>query len=171
MNENEALGLPLVVRESHGLYRSKILIGHTRTCSCPPNHINCLTAKEWIKCQLGVWQFVYEGRDIRDKNVHPATFPIALSKRVISLFTHEGELVLDPFVGSGTTLVAARDLNRNAIGFDLQEKYIDLCVERLASNNLFNCAQQLAIQRRCEKYSALLRPRNGQSDLDFSSLR
>lgn len=43
---------------------------------------------------MGVWQFAYEGRDLRDKNLHPATFPIALAKRVISLFTHEGELVL-----------------------------------------------------------------------------
>lgn len=143
--ENTASVLPLSLKESHSFYRSKIPIGHTRTCSCPPNHINCLTAKEWIKCQLGVWQFAYERRDIRDKSVHPATFPIALSKRVISLFSHEGELVLDPFVGSGTTLVAARDLNRNAIGFDLQERYVDLCASRLASNNLFSSAQQLAV--------------------------
>jgi DNA modification methylase len=49
-------------------------------------------------------------------------------------------------VGSGTTLIAAQDLNRNAVGFDLQEKYIDLCSKRLASNNLFNHAQQVAIQ-------------------------
>jgi DNA modification methylase len=92
-----------------------------------------------------VWQFYYESRDIRDKEVHPATFPISLAKKVISLFSHEGELVLDPFVGSGTTLVAAQDLNRNAVGFDLQQKYIDLCYDRLRSNNLFNKAQQLAI--------------------------
>lgn len=146
VNEKGNQVFELAVRESDALYRSRLPIGHIRTCSCLPNHINCMTAKEWIKCQLGVWQFVYEGRDIRDKNVHPATFPISLSKRVISLFTHEGELVLDPFVGSGTTLMAARDLNRNAIGFDLQEKYINLCVKRLGSNNLFNHAQQLAIQ-------------------------
>ena len=46
-----------------------------RTCDCPPKHLNCLTAKEWLKCQLGVWQFNYSGRDIRNKRVHPATFP------------------------------------------------------------------------------------------------
>jgi DNA modification methylase len=105
-----------------------------------------LTAKEWIKCQLGVWQFTYEKRDIRDKSLHPATFPISLAKKVIGLFSHEGQIVLDPFVGSGTTLVAAQDLNRNAVGFDLQEKYVDLCMDRLRSNNLFNQAQQVAIQ-------------------------
>lgn len=125
--------------------KSKLDIGFERTCSCPLNHMNCLTAKEWLKRQLGVWEFHYESRDIRDKSVHPATFPISLPKAVIELFTHEGELVLDPFVGSGTTLVAARDLNRNAVGFDLHQQYIDLTHSRLIEANMFNQAKQLAI--------------------------
>jgi len=123
----------------------KINIGFTRTCDCAPSHINCLSAKEWIKNQLGVWQFTYEKRDIRDKSVHPATFPVSLAKRVISLFSHEGELVLDPFTGSGTVLLAAQDLNRNALGFDLQEKYIELCKSRLINNNFFNNSKQIPI--------------------------
>ncbi|PMP84280.1 MAG: DNA methyltransferase [Caldisericum exile] len=105
-----------------------------------------MTPKEWIKNQLGVWQFNYEGRDIRDKNLHPATFPISLAKKVIELFTHKGELVLDPFVGSGTTLIAARDVDRNAIGFDLQRKYIELCEKRLQQIDMFNTTKQIAIQ-------------------------
>lgn len=124
----------------------KLSIDYKRTCDCKPSHINCLTAKEWIKNQLGVWKFAYEKRDIRDKRVHPATFPISLSKRVIELFTHEGELVLDPFIGSGTTLVSARDVNRNAVGFDLHKKYIELCEERLKEPTLFGDAKQIAIQ-------------------------
>ncbi len=123
----------------------KIEIGHERLCDCQPSHLNCLTAKEWLKCQLGVWQFNYEGRDVRDKNIHPATFPISLAARVISLFTHKGELVLDPFVGSGTTLVAARDLNRNAVGFDLKPEYIQLCHERLAQTTLWGETKQIAV--------------------------
>lgn len=134
------------INKASELYRTRIHINYTKTCDCPPNHLNCMTAKEWIKSQVGIWQFNYEGRDIRDKNLHPATFPISLAKRIIELFTHAGELVLDPFVGSGTTLVAAQDLNRNAVGFDLQETYIKLCKARLASNNFFNKAQQIAIQ-------------------------
>jgi DNA modification methylase len=62
------------------------------------------------------------------------------------LFTHKGELVVDPFVGSGTTLLAAKDLDRNAVGFDLQEKYIDLCESRLTNENIFNSSRQLAIK-------------------------
>lgn len=138
--------LPRIIKESDKHYRTKIKIGHSRTCKCGPTHINCMTAKDWMKSQLGVWQFYYESRDIRDKKVHPATFPLQLARKIISLFTHEGELVLDPFVGSGTTLVAAQDLNRNAVGFDLQEKYLEVCAQRLANSNLFNKAQQIAIQ-------------------------
>ncbi|MGE5542177.1 MAG: DNA methyltransferase [Bacillota bacterium] len=105
-----------------------------RTCSCPPNHLNCMNPKDWLKAQIGVWQFYYEARDIRDKSAHPAAFPISLAARCISLFTHEGELVLDPFAGSGTTLVASRDLNRNAVGFDLNPAYAALCRSRLAES-------------------------------------
>ncbi len=71
--------------------------------------------------------------------------PFLWRKKIISIFTHEGELVLDPFEGSGTTLLAAQDLNRNAIGFDLQEKHVELSVSRLTSNNLFSRAQQVAV--------------------------
>lgn len=123
-----------------------ISIGYQKTCECKPNHLNCLTAKEWIKNQLGVWQFTYEKRDIRDKNLHPATYPISLATKCIKLFTHEGELVLDPFCGSGTTLISSQDLNRNAIGFDLKEEYCNLTNERLIQNdNLLNESIQLII--------------------------
>ena len=120
-------------------------IGKERTCECKPSHINCLTAKQWLKNQLGVWRFSYEGRDIRDKSVHPATFPIALARRVIEQFTHQGELVLDPFVGSGTTLLAAQDVNRNAVGFDLSSDYVKLSRERISQQSLIYPSVQLAV--------------------------
>lgn len=116
-----------------------------RTCSCGPTNINCMTAKEWMVSQIGVWQFLYEKRDVRNKNQHPATFPISLAKKVISLFSHEGELVVDPFVGSGTTLVAAQDLNRHCGGFDLNEQYIELCNARLEQLDSFNKCKQIPI--------------------------
>lgn len=118
-------------------------IGTERICSCPQQHINCLTAKEWITSQLGVWKFSYESRDIRNKSLHPATYPIALARQCISLFTHEGELVLDPFVGSGTTLVAARDLNRNGVGFDLKPDYVELSESRLEVPGVAGPVRQL----------------------------
>ena len=133
-------------KEDRGIGK-KLNIRHERTCDCNPNHLNCMNAKDWLKSQLGIWEFYYEGRDIRDKKIHPATFPISLAKRIIELFSHEGELILDPFVGSGTTLITARDLNRNSVGFDLHKKYIKICEERLASEtSLFNESNQMAIQ-------------------------
>jgi DNA modification methylase len=136
---------PYGVSEAGQDCRASIAIGHTRSCTCPAAHLNCMTAKEWLKSQVGVWQFSYESRDIRDKNLHPATFPIGLARRVIELFTHQNELVVDPFVGSGTTLVAAQDLGRNAIGFDLQEPYVQLCARRVAESAGPSQARQLAI--------------------------
>jgi len=145
-NINLSQNLPKIIFEGDKLHSKKLSIAHTKTCDCEESHINCMEAKEWMKSQIGVWEFYYEKRDIRDKNVHPATFPISLAKKVIELFTHEGELVLDPFVGSGTTLVAAWDTHRNAVGFDLHEKYIRLCGKRLSNEKLFKETHQIAVQ-------------------------
>ncbi|MEW6188607.1 MAG: DNA methyltransferase [Actinomycetota bacterium] len=128
-----------------GTKHEKLNIGYEKNCNCPPNHLNCMGPKEWIKSQLGVWQFTYGTRDIRDKRVHPAVYPIALTRKCIELFTHRGELVLDPFVGSGTTLVAARDIARNAVGFDISEKYIALCESRLSQLDMLSQTKQIAI--------------------------
>ena len=131
--------------EANNTPRMGIQIAYKRTCDCKPNHINCLTAKEWLKHQIGVWQFTYEKRDIRNKQLHPATFPIALAKRCIALYSHQGELIVDPFVGSGTTLIAARDLGRNAVGFDLKQKYIELSQSRLDQEPMNGNYKQIAI--------------------------
>ncbi len=136
----------LTIRETQAAYSQKLDIPYQRTCDCKPTHINCQTAKEWIKSQLGIWQFFYEKRDIRDKTLHPATFPISLARKVIELFSHRGELVLDPFVGSGTSLIAASDCGRNAVGFDLKQEYVGLCRQRLSQNSLLGNAMQIALQ-------------------------
>jgi DNA modification methylase len=128
--------------------RKKLNIGFMKTCDCSPNHISCITAKEWVKSQVAIQEFpitedeikefYYEGRDIRDKDVHPAVFPIALPAHFIKTLTHKGELVLDPFAGIGTTLIAAQDLGRNAVGFDLKEEYIAISRKRLGQKRIMD---------------------------------
>ena len=151
--------LPRIILQSKMEEPQQVEISYEKTCECTPNKLNCMTAKEWIKSQLGVWQFTYEKRDMRDRTQHPATFPISLSKKMIELFSHQGELVLDPFVGSGTTLIAAQDLNRNAIGFDLQEKYLSLCENRLNSTEGSNTDfWQMAIQDDARNIASWIKP-------------
>lgn len=114
------------------------------TCSCTGNKLSCVDGKTWMKNMVGIWSFAYEKRDIRDKKVHPATYPIQLATRIIEQFTHRGELVLDPFCGSGTTLVAAQDMDRNCLGIDLKQEYVDLANRRI-DNSLFCDSKQVAV--------------------------
>ena len=67
---------------------------------------------------------------------HPAAFPPSLPNWFIRLFTDRGDMVLDPFAGSGTTLVAARDLDRDSIGIDTSLDYCDLMRERLSKSSV-----------------------------------
>ena len=140
-NETESLQVNKISKQKD----RKINISFNKTCKCPPNHINCLDAKHWMKNQVAVWEFSYEKRDVRDKDVHPAVFPIGLPSKCVELFTHKGELVLDPFAGIGTTLLAAKELARNAVGFDLSKKYVSYTKERLNQSDLFSSTKQIPI--------------------------
>jgi len=131
-------------------------IGYEKTCDCPKNHVSCISAKNGVKGMVTIKPFYYKGRDIRDKNIHPAVFPIALPTHFIELLTHKGELVLDPFVGIGSTLVASQDLDRNAVGFDIQEKYVKKSMERLNQSRLIPSSQQIAIPDYAENISPYL---------------
>lgn len=69
--------------------------------------------------------------------LHPTTKPVGLPGRFIEWHTKPGDLVLDPFMGSGTTLEAAALMGRRAIGIELEEKYCEIAAGRLAQGNLF----------------------------------
>ena len=63
---------------------------------------------------------------------HPAPFPVELPQRLIELYTFSGDLVVDPFLGSGSTVIAAARTGRHGIGYDLDPSYVDLAEARLA---------------------------------------
>jgi len=66
-----------------------------------------------------------------NKNIHPTQKPIALFKYLIKTYTNEGDLVLDNCLGSGTTLVACKELNRRGIGIEISKEYCDIAIKRL----------------------------------------
>ena len=75
-----------------------------------------------------IWTFSAE-RASRVK--HPAPFPVELAYRLIQLYTFENDVVLDPFLGSGTTCIAALKTNRKYIGYDIDKKYCEIAEKRI----------------------------------------
>ncbi|MBD3183326.1 site-specific DNA-methyltransferase [Candidatus Poribacteria bacterium] len=89
-----------------------------------------ITRDEFLELTKSVWQFPTESAK---KVSHPAPFPVELPRRIIQLYTFEGDVVLDPFMGVGTTAVAALVSNRKYIGYDISEEYCQLAEERIKS--------------------------------------
>lgn len=87
-----------------------------------------MAGPEFMEATLSVWKIPPASA----KRVgHPAPFPVALPKRLIELYTFPGDLVLDPFIGSGATAVAASQTGRHYVGYDNSEEYIDLAKRRI----------------------------------------
>jgi site-specific DNA-methyltransferase (adenine-specific) len=86
-----------------------------RYVNCPDNVLNC-------------------GFGTNEGGLHPTQKPLRLMQALIELTTKPGQIVLDPFAGSGSTLVAAQDIHRQFIGYELDSKYVSICRDRLASS-------------------------------------
>lgn len=98
---------------------------------------NGLTAKEWTSLSRNVWNDVSSSRK-RHHLKHGATYPKALTDRLITMYSKEGDLVFDPFLGTGTTLLSAKSLNRNGVGIELSDEFFNYASEQLNENNLFD---------------------------------
>lgn len=72
------------------------------------------------------------------KRYHPTQKPVKLIEYLLSIHSNEGDIILDPFMGSGTTAIAAINTNRNFIGFELDKNYYDICINRIAEKNKIN---------------------------------
>jgi len=92
-----------------------------------------ITRDEFMEWTNGVWTFMGESRN---RIGHPAPFPVELPRRCIKLFSYVGDTILDPFLGSGTTLVACLETKRIGIGVELNKKYCELAVRRLKKHGL-----------------------------------
>ena len=107
-----------------------LLVFAKQSFSRPDKGESDISREEFMDATLSVWEIPPESA----KRVgHPAPFPVPLAERVIKLFSYENDVILDPFVGSGTTCVAAKKNNRHYIGFDIEKAYLNIAEERLAN--------------------------------------
>lgn len=99
---------------------------------------NDLSGSEWTRYSVSVWRNIRRSAEERALR-HPAMFPVALVERLLACFTRNSDMrILDPFVGSGSTLVAAKNLGRGGVGLDLSPEFLELASSRLDQGNLFH---------------------------------
>jgi site-specific DNA-methyltransferase (adenine-specific) len=97
--------------------------------------IDTISKESFIGQTKSIWKFPTESA----KRVsHPAPFPVELPKRCIEMYTFAGDIVLDPFLGSGTTAVAAKMTGRKYVGIDLSEEYCAIAEDRLTQTSTDN---------------------------------
>jgi site-specific DNA-methyltransferase (adenine-specific) len=90
--------------------------------------ISTLTRDEFLELTRSIWRFPAESAK---KVGHPAPFPVELPRRCIELYTYSDEIILDPFMGSGTTAIAALTSGRRYVGYEIDENYTRLCNKRI----------------------------------------
>lgn len=84
---------------------------------------------EFMESTLSIWNI----NPARAKKIgHPAPFPVELAERFINLYSYEKDLILDPFIGSGSTAIAATNLKRSYIGYEISSEYCELAEKRLS---------------------------------------
>lgn len=105
-----------------------LLVFAKQAYSRPDKGESTIERDEFMAATLSIWEIPPESA----KRVgHPAPFPVELASRVIELYSYANDVVLDPFLGSGTTCVAAKQLGRYYVGYDLSEEYCNLALSRL----------------------------------------
>lgn len=105
-----------------------ILIFAKHSFSRPDRGESDIEKEDFMSGTLSVWEIPPESA----KRVgHPAPFPVALIEKLIKLYSYKGDVVLDPFIGSGTSAIAAINTKRNFVGYDLSQEYVDLAVHRI----------------------------------------
>jgi len=117
------------IQESILIFRKK---GNPRKFTKDVKEKSKLSKEQWLQYTQGVWHIPPEHQN----KGHCAVFPIEIPKRLIQLYTFVGDAVLDPFLGSGTTLKACNELNRRGIGYELNDMYEPIIKNKLSENKL-----------------------------------
>ncbi|MGB5758022.1 MAG: site-specific DNA-methyltransferase [Acidimicrobiales bacterium] len=117
-----------VVIASKGRFSRALTLKQRRERGLP--HESSLANDEFVDVTRDVWRIDAESAT---RIGHPAPFPVELPRRLIDLYTYRGDIVVDPFVGSGTSMVAAARTGRIGVGFDIDPDYVELAEQRFAA--------------------------------------
>jgi len=128
-----------VVVASKGRFDRALSVEARRAAGLP--HRSTVSADEFMAATLDVWQI---GPESAKRVAHPAPFPVELPERLVLLYTYEDDLVLDPFLGSGSALVAAARHGRRYVGYDLDPAYCAIA-ERRVADELADAARRAAV--------------------------
>lgn len=115
-----------IVVASKGRFDRALSPGERSASGLP--HEGTMTMDEFVDATIDVWDIPSESAT---RVGHPAPFPVELPRRLIELYTYRGDLVLDPFMGSGSTALAAIRTERHYVGFDTDEAYVTLAQRRI----------------------------------------
>ena len=96
-----------------------------------------LSQEEWVEFTKQIWNFPIPGKGDLAFGTHSALMPEGLAERCIKLFSFVGEIVLDPFAGSGTTLRAAKRLKRDFVGYEIMETYKEIIEKKVGNNTCY----------------------------------
>jgi DNA modification methylase len=93
-----------------------------------PSDVWEIVAEDW---EREIWEIPNVKSNHPEKTIHPCQFPVELVERCVLALTNEDNFILDPYVGVGSTILAALKHNRRAIGVDREQKYIDIAIKRI----------------------------------------
>ncbi len=128
------------------------------------NKLNNLTGKEWIKFTKS-W-FIHTPRRRKENEIlHPAKYPESLVEEFISFFSKEGDWIFDPFLGTGSALIAAGNMGRNGIGIELMKKYFDTAKKRIDEKNFES--EIIPVLGNSLKLKSLLKKYLGEKEIDY----
>lgn len=126
--KNTAWGSWLSASNPYSFDTSELIYVFSKGCMKRLEHGESTISKgDFLVCTTGTWEITAE-----TNRKHPAPFPVELPRRLIEFYSFKDEVVLDPFIGSGTTAIAAMRTDRHFIGYEIKEEYVKIAKTRIS---------------------------------------
>lgn len=126
----------VLIHPARELFLSTNLLEGKKTRQVKNGKRTALDGKTWLQYSISIWNDIRKSADELNFK-HPAMFPSMLAGRLIEIFSHKKDLILDPFAGSGSTLIAAQERERHSIGIEISSNFIKIYNDRTKQASMF----------------------------------